>query len=105
MNPEGDRPLEPRRRPLSGWYSLLPDVGVALLVAGCFLLLYSAFPGIHPLYTAGLLILSALILLPVRNWFRRQIQEAPENVSRLTSSEWPSGLREGGLPARSPVDL
>jgi signal transduction histidine kinase len=94
MNPAGDRPFDTHRRPISGWYSFFLEVGYFLLAVGCSLLLYAAFPSAPPLLPAGFLLLSALILLPVRNWIRRKLQNPPESVTSPSLERGQSDILE-----------
>ncbi len=94
MNPAGDRPLDPHRRPISGWYSFLLEVGYILLAVGCSLLLYAGFPFTHPLLPAGFLLLSALILLPAKIWLRRKLENPPESDVPPSSKEEQSDILE-----------
>jgi signal transduction histidine kinase len=77
MKSAGDRPADPLRRPISGWYLHLTDAGYLLLAVGCSLLFYAAFPAAQSLLPALVLLVSALALLPARNWIRRRISVSP----------------------------
>ncbi|MBN2084271.1 MAG: GAF domain-containing sensor histidine kinase [Anaerolineales bacterium] len=120
MNAAGDHPIEPGR-PISDGYAFFLDAGYGLVVIGCTLLLTAAVPNAHPLIPAGSLLGFALILLPVRQWLRRQLSTSPERKSPRSqksetacegNSETPPGIsfaeelpaRETG-PSGDPQDL
>jgi signal transduction histidine kinase len=87
MNSAGDHPFNSRRRPISDWYAFFLDAGYVLLIVGCTLLMMAAFPNVHPLLPAGFLVVCALILLPARNWLRRQFNYLPEAGPNLPGSD------------------
>jgi len=83
MNSAGDHPIEPHR-PIPDGYAFFLDAGYGLAAVGCTLLLAAAFPDAHPLIPAGFLLGFALILLPVRQWLRRQF-DTPQKQQSLHS--------------------
>jgi signal transduction histidine kinase len=77
MNTAGERPSDPRRRPVSDWYVFFLDLGFILLVFGCAVLSFAVFPALSLAARAGVLVLSVLILWPVRRLLLGQIEKAP----------------------------
>jgi len=84
MKPAGERPSDTRHRPVSDWYVFFLDLGFILLLFGSAVLSLAAFPEVFLPVRVGILVLSALILWPVRRALLGQIEKTPARSSGVS---------------------